>query len=261
MYGTAAIPYDDESLQGLYENMGTTATCTMQGFFMYVCGSAAGFYYSSFSIYCYVVIINDFQKEKVVWVEKLIHLLVHIYPISIGIYLLVNKGFNNTNYGFCGNASYPLECEFEPDITCERGPQGPISRNIIDGIHAFLILFIPTVVTVGIFFRAKQQEHHFPAKIIGPQLCIYVVTVYYAILPFIVLAFIPKKKVYPFLIFAVLNYSLCGFWFMHVYRHFFSWIGKLFRRIQQQQQQGAPQQQRQQQLNSVGHSSNSSSSE
>ena len=99
---------------------------------------------------------------------------------------------------------------FEPDITCERGPQGPKSEKVIEGIAMFLILFIPSVVTVSIFFTAKQQEHHFSEKIIGPQLCIYVVAIYYATLPYIILTFIPKEHFYPFLIFAVLNYSLFG---------------------------------------------------
>jgi len=263
MYGTAAIPSDDESIEG-FGNMGTTATCTTQGFFLHVCGSTVAFYYSSISIYCYVAFINDFKKEKIVWVEKWIHLLVHIFPIMTGIWLLSINGFNNTNYGMCGPASYPWRCEFDPNMSCERGPQGPKSVNVIMGVNIALILLFPTVVTVYLIFTIEQrqnQENYIPAKAIGPQLCIYIVAIYYVSLPYFILNFIPDLWVhwYPFLIFAILNYSLFGLWFMIVYSHFFIWLRKLFRRIQQEKEQHQhQQQQQQQQLNCLDNSSSSS---
>jgi hypothetical protein len=118
IYGPAAIPNDSTNA---LTNVGTTLTCSIQGFFIFFCGLSSTLYYASFSAYSLVGILCNFNKIKYQWIEKWLHIGVHIYPMSTGIYGLYNQGFNNSGYGFCYGAGSPLECEKNRDILCERG--------------------------------------------------------------------------------------------------------------------------------------------
>lgn len=153
IYGAIAIPSNE---QNMLENIGTVATCTIQGFFLYVCSMTACFYYISFSVYSYIGVLNNFEKAKIIWVEKWIHLLVHIYPISTGIYYLVVQNFNNTGSGFCYVTSIPSGCLFDPDIICKRGPQDYKSGRLIHSVVHFIALLFPTAVMVNLFFTVKK---------------------------------------------------------------------------------------------------------
>ena len=139
MYGTAAIPQSVDVL-GSY---GNTATCTTQGFFIYLTGSTAIFYYSSFSVYSFVGVLQNFEKEKYMWVEKYIHILVHIYPFVSAFYILSQIGFTDSTYGFC----------YFDSAVC-----GKIQTLLINLIPHLLQLFFPTVVTTVLVFMVAQRQ-------------------------------------------------------------------------------------------------------
>ena len=120
--GAAVIPSDEIHAKG---NFGTVATCTTQGFFFYVCYSLSLFYYTSFTVYSFVGILCNFEKEKYVWVEKYIHAVVPIYPLVTAFVILSEEGFNAKYLGgYCTAYSTPWYCG-DPnygDYPCERGP-------------------------------------------------------------------------------------------------------------------------------------------
>jgi len=148
MYGTAAI--------------GTIATCTTQGFFIYVTGITSIFYYGSFSIYSYVGVLNNFKNSKIIWVEKYIYILVYFYPIISGFYILSKEGFNDSGYGICSMNSSPLGCWLDPtNIPCERGPES--RQTVLFRIFPqILVLLLPSIVMVVLFVRVRKcQEHIF----------------------------------------------------------------------------------------------------
>ena len=157
MYGTAAIPQSVD-VSGSY---GNSATCTTQGFFIYVTSSTAVFYYGSFSVYSFVGVLHNFEKSKYMWVEKYIHILVHIYPIVSAIYILSRIGFTDSSHGFCylDNASRICDDDLT-DVPSDKTNCGKIQTLlIITSILILLNLFFPTVVmTVLVFIVAQRQE-------------------------------------------------------------------------------------------------------
>ena len=156
MYGTAAIPQSDDVL-GSY---GNTATCTTQGFFIYVASSMAILYYSSFSVYSFVGVLHNFEKEKYMWVEKYIHILVHIYPFVSGFYLLSQIGYADSSHGFCYLDNASLSCDGDPtDVPSDKTDCGKRQTLLITSIPMLLELFFPTaVMTVLVFMVAQRQE-------------------------------------------------------------------------------------------------------
>jgi len=213
MYGNLAIPSDDASSNG------TIATCTTQGFIIRFCAISAIFYYSSFSIYSYVGVLNNFKKAKIIWIEKWIHLFVHIYPFTTGIYFLSIQGYNNKGTGFCSVASAPLRCEFDPDIACERGFQDRKIMKWIQIVPQVSILLFPTIVMVSLFLmvRKRQTRIYIQAKTIAQQSFVYCFCIYWVVVPFFIRIFVHDIA---YTIFVLFNYSLFGFYSMIVYQYF-----------------------------------------
>jgi len=218
-YGKAAIPGDKPNMLG---SRGTITTCTIQGFSIYVCMMTSIFYYVSFSVYSYVGVLNNFEKAKIVWVEKWIHLLVHLYPISTGIYLLVVNGFNNSGAGFCYITSSPLGCEYDPNITCDRGPQHYIKGRLIHTVVEFIALLVPTAVMITLYFvvRKRQTQIHISAKILAQQSFVYIIIIYWHTIPYFIFNALPENM-YPYLdIFTAVNGRLFGVTSLLVYWYF-----------------------------------------
>jgi len=222
MYGTNAIPSVDSYESG----KGTIATCTTQGFFIVVCRMSATLYYAGFSVYGYAGVLNNFNTAKIVWVEKYIHLLAHIYPLSIGIYFLVMQGYNNCGFGYCAVSSRPFGCQSASnDIECERGHQ---DYKVMKGIYGFWLAFVvlfPTVVMVTLYIKVKQRQAqvNIRAKVVLLQSFVYLVVIYLTIVPWFVVLFIPIKRMKEIgkaNLVAMVIFSLFGLWSVLVYYYF-----------------------------------------
>jgi len=222
MYGTNAIPSVDSYESG----KGTIATCTVQGFFIVVCRMSATLYYAGFSIYGYAGVLNNFDTAKIVWVEKYIHVLANLYPLSIGIYFLVMHGYNNGGFGYCSVSSRPYGCQSDStDIECERGhPDYTVMKGIYGFWLAFVVVF-PTVVMVTLYHQVKQRQAqvNIRAKVVLLQSFVYLVVIYLTIVPWFVVLIIPIKRTNDFGIaglVALVNFSLFGLWSILVYYYF-----------------------------------------
>jgi len=219
VYGTAAIPGNTHNLFG---NIGTITTCTIQGFCIYICMMTSTFYYVSFSIYSYVGVLNNFEKAKIVWVEKWIHLLVHLYPISTGIYFLIVKGYNDSGSGFCYIASSPIGCEHDLNIACDRGPQHYNNGRLIHSVVEFIALLVPTIVMVTLFFkvRKRQTQIHIPAKILAQQSFVYIIIIYLHTIPYFISNVLPTNMSPYFDVFVAINGRLLTVTIFPVYCYF-----------------------------------------
>jgi hypothetical protein len=196
LVGTAAIPSTDDNAIG---NIGTITTCTIQGFLVQLGSMISILYYCCFSLYSYVGVINNFQDSKIKWIEKYIHVGVHIYPISSAIYLTYKEAFNNTGIGYCHIQSSALGCagRFEPksteddvddidDIKCDRGPEGyEYIVLILWSLPLFLCLFCTTSTMILLYCKVKQKQDqiYINASTVAYQSIIYLSALYAALLP------------------------------------------------------------------------------
>ena len=238
IYGENAIPNHAN---------GTITTCTIQGFFLYTSFTTSILYYCCFSFYSLVGVLNNFNKSKIIWIEKYIHFGVHLYPICSSIYLLKLKAFNNIGFGYCLTGSDPYECQI-PDSTipCTRGPSNTTEFLIMNlfWLIPFLIeLFVPTLIMIILYFmvykknqrqRQQQQEHqgqdkliHIESKDIAKQSLIYVFVIYWTIIPFIIqqiLLFIDDGSdpysLFHYVLFCNINFALFGLWTLFTYLYF-----------------------------------------
>ena len=146
--GTAASPLG---------NFGTIATCTTQGFIIWVTDITAVFYYCTFSIYSYVGVLNNFEKQKIIWIEKYIHIVVHIYPICSAFYILSQQGFNDTGFGICYLSTSPLGCWFDTSIPCERGLESRLT-SLLYYVPLLLSLIFPSIIMVILFVEVRKGQ-------------------------------------------------------------------------------------------------------
>mmetsp|Transcript_2628 Transcript_2628/g.5658 ORF Transcript_2628/g.5658 Transcript_2628/m.5658 type:complete len:401 (+) Transcript_2628:150-1352(+) len=184
LVGSLAIPADASGIKG---NYGTQLTCTVQGFFLYVSTRTMFFYYSGLSFYSYVGILCGFQKASYKWCEKWIHIAAHIYTVSVGVYLLVVDGYNPRE-GYCGKSSYPMGCEFNDEISCDRGPPkaGIAHQFLVEYVVVFTVILFPTVVMAALYVKVQKQEQQaqgpvcvVKAKDIAKQSLVYLVPLYW----------------------------------------------------------------------------------
>ena len=216
--------------------IGPTAThsmamCTAQGFILYVCFETAIYYYALFSIYSYVGVISNFELDKIRWIEKWVHGLAHLYPFGTGIYLLTIQGYNPNNEGFCYVGSAPFGCVFDADTYCERGPQDATHGNIITYISISVLLLFPTSVMIALNWTVKKKQTtlRIQAKAVAQQSFIYVVALYWELIPWCILyvldvlvmrGTVPLTVATGFQAYATLNYYLFCFYIMIVYIKF-----------------------------------------
>jgi len=125
----------------------------------------------------------DTPLEKYQWIEKIIHLVVHIYPICSSIYLLYMKAFNSIGSQYCWIASTPWGCgdsasgidnnDNNSDIDvggdyngsstvgeCTRGPQN--IKQILIYFYvlplSFFLLFPTIMMSILCFVVWRKQQ-------------------------------------------------------------------------------------------------------
>ena len=121
IYGTSAVPYQEDAEFNVWGARGTTSTCTAQGFFAQL-GQAVAFYYVGLSFYSFQAVRFNFQIEKYRWVEHCIHIFVNLWAFGSAIYLLTIEAYNPSKHSICYIHSRPLACEHDPATECLRGP-------------------------------------------------------------------------------------------------------------------------------------------
>ena len=199
LVGTAAIPagIDDNAIG----NIGTTTTCSIQGFLIHLGSMISISYYCCFSVYSFVGVLHNFEKNKISWIEKYIHIGVHVYPISSAIFLAYIEGLNSTGIGFCHIGSSLLGCSgwFESrqdeddtgidDDKCDRGPEKlTIIRYTLWTLPLLLCLICTTTTMILLYLKVKQKQDqiYIHSNTVAYQSIIYLSTLYATLLPLLV---------------------------------------------------------------------------
>ena len=200
LVGTAAVPTGKDD-NAIGNSIGTTTTCTIQGFLIHLGSMISISYYCCYSIYSYVGVTHNFQVTKIKWIEKYIHIGVHIYPISSAIYLMHKQALNSTGIGFCHIGSSPLGCSgwFESrqdeddtgidDDKCDRGPERlTIIRYTLWTLPLLLCLFCTTTTMILLYLKVKQKQDqiYIHSNTVAYQSIIYLSALYATLLPLLV---------------------------------------------------------------------------
>jgi len=226
LWGTAAIPTGTPNIYGAH---GTTTTCTIQGFLFQV-SMVVPFYYVFLSCYSWVVILHgNFDPAKYGWIEKYIHLGVHVFPLASAIYLLTIEAFN-PNGLHCWIASIPADCGDDSGIECIRGPSNPHKILwIFGGMPAVFFLLFPTTIMVLLTYCVcrRKQKGVIPcvmsASMVARQSAVYLGSLYWVYLPlFVYNGQIQLGNDVPFGISLWVNLvtKSMGMWFAIVYWYF-----------------------------------------
>jgi hypothetical protein len=151
LWGSAAVPEGTSSVGSW--GKGTTASCSASGFLLQLGTYAVPSYYVVLSFYSFTAVCNNFQLEKYKWIERWIHVGVHIYPIASAIYLLTIDAFNFSGTQ-CWIASVPLGCGERSDEVCTQGPQD-IGRVqwLFAGIPAMILVIVPTFMMIALYIE------------------------------------------------------------------------------------------------------------
>jgi hypothetical protein len=193
--GAAAIPSETTNA---WDNHGSIATCTAQGFLIYVTFMTACSYYVSFSVYAYVGTLSNFQN--IGKMEIYIHLLVHVYPVISGINLIFTEIFNNSGFGYCFLEVDPIGCGVDDDddsennadsgvdTSCERGPDSHKRAQMLEllwDVPLFLLMIVPTVIMITLWYKVKMQQSavHIPPNEVATQSIYYLLALYAGVLP------------------------------------------------------------------------------
>jgi len=228
VYGAAAVPYGTPDTWGAF---GNTATCTAQGFFSQL-SVTVPLYYVFLSCYSWVVIVyGNFNPLRYQWIEKYIHIGVHIFPVASACYLLYIEAFNPVAAGNrCWIASVPFGCGDESDIECTRGPQNISSMMwIFASIPMFFSLIFPAIamIALAIFVYRRNKKGIVPCGIttwmIFKQSVVYLGTFYWIHIPNMVhtaLSIVANKKFFILSLVSTMIIMLRGLWYAMVYTYF-----------------------------------------
>ena len=243
IYGNAAVP-----AAPIGTGTGTITTCTIQGFFLYVTWATSLLYYATLCIYSYVGIMNNFITNKYKWIEKYIHICVHIYPITLGLTYVYYKAYNDTGMGYCDilGKAYNSPLFIDNDKLVQE-----VQSYLRVSFYIFLLLF-PTIVMIILYYKVKfNQETIYVIRSVNivKQTIIYLFPLYWTLLPYIIIFIseivmsmnweknedyetnIDSKNttkspetisqiVYPFYAYADINYFLFSVWCFLAYFYF-----------------------------------------
>lgn len=212
---------------------GNSTTCTIQGFLFQITMTIP-FYYVFLSCYSWAVIVQGtFDPARYEWIEKYIHVGVHIFPLGSAIYLQTIEAFN-PNGLHCWIASIPAGCGEGSGIECTRGPQNPDRIKLLyAGIPAIFLLAFPTILMTAlvIVVYRKQRKGSIPpvitASMVARQSVIYLGSLYWVYLPLFVFNGVivynhSSSFGFAFAVWVSSASVSLGLWFAMVYKYFSS---------------------------------------
>lgn len=221
IYGTTAMPEDTPHV---WKPRGTIQTCSLQGFALQV-SMGAPLYYVCLSIYSFLAVRHNFEVSKYSWVEKWIHVGVHIFPVGSAIYLLLVDAFN-PGISVCWIESIPFGCGAGTDVPCSRGPQNIfLVATVLAFLPVAFCLVVPTCVMVALYRETKRRQAaiQMEASTVAKQACLYLCALYWSYMFAIVNGFIWWYKDEPLFLptlLAAVTLNLLGVWILGIYLYF-----------------------------------------
>lgn len=142
-----------EGTPGVYGAVGTTGTCTAQGFFAETGNITTPLYNCMLCIYYMLIIRSGWSEHKVKKVEPFLHVLPLVVGWTMGIAGLPLTLYNPSGW-LCWYAPYPGNCLNDPDVPCERGELAYVFR----WVHYAIIWSAIAFVTVGMFLIYRKVQ-------------------------------------------------------------------------------------------------------
>ena len=140
-------------------SFGTTASCSMMGFFMRftVAVAITNAYLSLFFMMKLIYAKKDIELVKY---ETPCFLLSFLIPISLGIGGVITGSFNTlATYQICAYGAYPPGCEEDEFVECIRGGDYELQDWIFTGI-LFLATIIGVIATIKVFVFVRKQLNY-----------------------------------------------------------------------------------------------------
>lgn len=151
--GTWAAPSDAPEEVGLVGNVGTQATCTMEGFLMTLGMLASQLSNAALSVYCLLVVRHAWRDRDLVKVEKavqgtvwLVALASAVYPIFLDLYYIGTS--------ICYVESNPPGCS----DNCIRGSD-PTYHQLYQSVFPILCLLTSTSIMIRLVLTVRRQEN------------------------------------------------------------------------------------------------------
>ena len=144
--------------------MGTTATCELAGFFLYVGGTAVPFYILFLSYYFLKKVKNKLTPQEFAdKYEFKIHALIWFFTIAGGCVGVARKDFNPSKGGLlCRVIDNPVDCSTNPETECIRGQHAPTDAILITVIPFLLAFFMLIVnfsrLTIYVYSEERKMR-------------------------------------------------------------------------------------------------------
>jgi hypothetical protein len=157
--------------EGVFGAIGSTQTCTAQGFFLQL-GLAVPFYNTCLAIYYFLIIkynVSDDNLRKNI--EPYMHAIAVLFPLATCIVCLSLDLFNNANL-WCWIAPLPLNCTGSGIVgnneQCERGDHAWIFRWAFYFVPLWSCI-VTVVVTMAIVYRFVRAKDEITLKYRRPR--------------------------------------------------------------------------------------------
>ena len=149
--GPLMVPADTPGSLPIFNNMGNTASCEANAFFVTFGSTAVPMYTCALGIYYLCKIKFNMHNATVLKVERVMHFFIitfNLIPFLIGV---TANSFNALGTGgICSFAGYPLFCDLNPDEygECTRGATAYKYTLIFTFLPHFISLFVISVTMI-----------------------------------------------------------------------------------------------------------------
>jgi len=156
LLSTIPFPRDTPSLWGLM--YGNTATCTIQGLFLFSGNIGSNAYNCSLAMFYMLTIVygvrDELMKKRI---EPFFHAVPLVYIVGADIFLLIKKSFNPLGT-MCLITPYPRGCQFDPNVNCARGEHAAEDFWSFHAWPVITMFFIVLLVMAKLYHAVRSQE-------------------------------------------------------------------------------------------------------
>lgn len=156
---TWPLPADEPLDVGdFWQPVGTTQTCTAQGFFLTL--SVAVPIYNAFLSLYYLLVINYRCSDTYIrkWIEPTMHIVSFLWAFGTAMISAATGMINNANL-WCWIAPYPSNCLADDnDVECTRGKHALIFRWIFYFGPLWFCIFASTVFTLMVYWYVRNID-------------------------------------------------------------------------------------------------------
>jgi len=158
-FSTLPSPSSSRLYNNNWPYLGTSTTCSIQGFFLYIGSTGTTMYYCSLCIYFVLVVLKKMPQNSINHrFEPYLHTIPLIFSFTCGIFLAVTKSFNNAGC-VCSIAPFPFLCRrLDPD-TCIRGKNTLLYRMLFQGIPIGICFIIILVSMICLIYKVRRQRN------------------------------------------------------------------------------------------------------